>query len=136
MFAYGTLRKGVAIPLKKKIGEDMEWVGLSQIPGKMYDIGKYPGALPANADEKRSFIKGEVIKIRNPRKVFKILDEYEGFDPRHVDKSEYYREKKTVQLDDGTKIDAWVYWYNLPVQGKRRIRHKDYLDYLKKKKSA
>jgi gamma-glutamylcyclotransferase (GGCT)/AIG2-like uncharacterized protein YtfP len=55
-----------------------------------------------------------------------------GYDPRQLKNSEYYREKERLVLDDGRKVEAWVYWYNFPVEGKKRIRHKDYLNYLKK----
>ncbi|WP_336513810.1 gamma-glutamylcyclotransferase family protein [Pollutibacter soli] len=157
LFVYGTLRQGVSVPFKKKIEEEMEFVGKSQITGKLYDIGDYPGAVKEKEKQKtetdgrdntrvvlgkqktetgRSVIKGEVIKINNPRKVMALLDEYEGYNPKKAKTSEYLREKEQVKLEDGKEVEAWVYWYNLPVEGKRRIRHRDYLDYLKKKKPA
>jgi len=143
----------------------MEFVGRSQIQGKLYDIGDYPGAVkegkrkekekeeqqlkqrekeqenekeegPQKQKQIGSVIKGEVVMIKNPRKVMALLDEYEGYDPKKIKTSEYLREKAHVKLDDGKEVEAWVYWYNLPVEGKRRIRHRDYLDYLKKKKPA
>ena len=132
LFVYGTLRKGFDLPLKKKISQNIEWMGGSEIKGKLYDIGKYPGALPLEKNEK-SVIRGEVIRINNPVKVMKVLDNYEGYDPKKLKDSEYYREREKVVLENGKKVDAWVYWYNFPVEGKKRIRHKDYLNYLKKK---
>ena len=157
LFVYGTLRQGVSVPFKKKIEEEMEFVGKSQITGKLYDLGEYPGAVKerqkTEADGRDnvrvvpgkhktetagrgSVIKGEVIKINNPRKVMALLDEYEGYNPKKAKTSEYLREKEQVKLENGKEVEAWVYWYNLPVEGKRRIRHRDYLDYLKKKKPA
>ena len=135
LFVYGTLRKGFDLPLQKRISRDIEWVGPSEIRGKLYDIGKYPAALPVEKNEK-SVIKGEVIKINDPVKVMKLLDKYEGYDPKKLKSSEYYREKEKLVLKDGKKVEAWVYWYNYPVEGKKRIRHKDYLNYLKKKRTA
>lgn len=160
LFVYGTLRQGVAVPFKKKIEEEMEYVGRSQITGKLYDIGEYPGAVKTEKQKLKaenrfgnvtdsatgkqkekakiagSVIRGEVIRINNPKKVMALLDEYEGYDPKKAKTSEYLREKEQVKLEDGKEVEAWVYWYNLPVEGKRRIRHRDYLDYLKKKKPA
>ncbi|MBC7829995.1 MAG: gamma-glutamylcyclotransferase [Chitinophagaceae bacterium] len=134
LFVYGTLRKGGNNPVTKEIINDLEWIGEAEIKARMYDIGKYPGAL--RAPGKKTVIKGEVLKIIHPGKVFRILDEYEGFDPDEPSKSEYRRDPEKLQLPDGREIVAWVYWYNFPVQGKRLIRHKDYFEYLKKKKSA
>jgi gamma-glutamylcyclotransferase (GGCT)/AIG2-like uncharacterized protein YtfP len=135
LFVYGTLRKGFDLPLQKRISRDIEWLGPSEIRGKLYDIGKYPAALPAGKNEK-SVIRGEVIKINDPAKVMKLLDRYEGYDPKKLRNSEYYREKESLVLQDGKKVEAWVYWYNFPVDGKKRIRHKDYLNYLKKMRTA
>ncbi len=163
LFVYGTLREGVEVPFKKKLAGDMEFVGRSQIQGKLYDIGDYPGAVKEGKERQKekqkeqekeeleqkqeqddkvkarqggSVIKGEIVMIKNPRKVMALLDEYEGYNPKEIKTSEYLREKAQVKLEDGKEVEAWVYWYNLPVEGKRRIRHRDYLDYLKKKKPA
>ena len=135
LFVYGTLRKGFELPVQKRISSDIEWLGTSEIRGKLYDIGDYPAALPAAKNEK-SVIKGEVIKINDPEKVMRVIDRYEGYNPKKLARSEYYREKEKMVLEDGKKIEAWVYWYNFPVEGKKRIRHKDYLNYLKKKSTA
>lgn len=135
LFVYGTLRKGFDIPVKKQIINDVEWIGESEIPGALYDIGNYPGAVRSSETEAGS-IKGEILKLNNPDKVLRILDEYEGINPHHQNTAEYFRAQESINLPDGQQVNAWIYWYNFPVEGKKRIRHKDYLDYLKKKKSA
>jgi gamma-glutamylcyclotransferase (GGCT)/AIG2-like uncharacterized protein YtfP len=132
LFVYGTLWQGFDLPVNKKISENIEWLGPSEIRGRLYDIGDYPAALPSDKNGK-SVIKGEVLKINDPEKVLKVLDRYEGYNPKKLSNSEYYRNKEKVLLPNGKKIEAWVYWYNFPVAGKKRIRHKDYLNYLKKK---
>jgi gamma-glutamylcyclotransferase (GGCT)/AIG2-like uncharacterized protein YtfP len=135
LFVYGTLRTGVGNPVRKEIMYDVELIGQSVIRGKMYDIGRYPGAVPG-ADKEPASIIGEVLKMTHPKKVLRILDQYEGFDPEMPERSEYRRDLIAVQLPNGKEVMAWVYWYNLPVVGKRRIRNNDYLDYLKTKKSS
>ena len=132
LFVYGTLRKEFLHPVKREIRNDVEWVGTSFIRGRLYDIGSYPGAVRAT-DNKSVTIKGEILKITHPGKVLRILDQYEGFDPASPENCEYYRDQEVVKLPNGDEIKAWVYWYNFPVKGKRRIRHKDYVEYLKKK---
>ena len=119
-------------PVRFETQNDIDWVGETFIRGKLFDIGRYPGAVKDILGT-RSRIKGEVLLVRSPKKVFRILDEYEGFDSNLINKSEYRREKEPLQLANGKEIWSWVYWYNLPVLGKRRIRHFDYLEYLKKK---
>ena len=134
LFVYGTLRKAVNNPVKEQIIDDVEWIGEAAIEGILYDIGNYPGAIPATNNEK-GIIKGEIIKIRHPEKILKILDNYEGFDPEQSDKSEYCRKQIIAQLANGEEVKAWVYFYNFSVNGKTRIPHTDYLEYLKTKKS-
>jgi gamma-glutamylcyclotransferase (GGCT)/AIG2-like uncharacterized protein YtfP len=133
LFVYGTLRKGVNNQVKEEIINDVEWIGETEIPGRMYDIGRYPGAVPLTNNE-RGVIRGEIIKIMYPERVFKLLDHYEGYNPEELDRSEYYRAKEKINLEDGQEIDAWVYWYNFSVDGKKRIESSDYLDYLKNKR--
>jgi gamma-glutamylcyclotransferase (GGCT)/AIG2-like uncharacterized protein YtfP len=131
LFAYGTLRKEFELPLNEKIARFIEWIGDGEIKGKLYDMGEYPAAIPVSENE-RSVIKGAVMKINQPEKVMKLVDDYEGCNPENEAQSVYCRKKESIILKDGNIVDAWVYWYLLPVDDKRRIRHKDYLNYLKK----
>ena len=135
LFVYGTLRTGLGNPVRQEIKADVELIGEAVIRGKLYDIGRYPGAVRITADE-YGFIKGEVLRLTHPKKVLRILDQYEGYDPVMQGKSEYYRDHEPVRLPKGKEVVAWVYWYNFPLEGKRRIRHHDYLDYLKTKQSS
>jgi gamma-glutamylcyclotransferase (GGCT)/AIG2-like uncharacterized protein YtfP len=120
LFVYGTLREGIHNPVKDRIIDDVEWIGQAEIKGELYDIGSYTGAIPAN-DHDSSSIKGEIIKLRSPGKVLKILDQYEGINPGRHTNSEYRRDRVLTSLPDGKEINAWVYWYNFPVKGKRRL---------------
>ena len=130
LFVYGTLRKGFGLPILKKIESDIQYLGNSEINGELYDIGKYPAALPAKKSSSK--ILGEVFVILRPRKVFKLLDSYEGFDRKDKKHSEYYQKKELLVLDSGEKIYSLVYWYNLPIIDKNRITQSDYLIYLSK----
>lgn len=134
LFVYGTLRTGLGSPVRREIKADVELIGDAIIRGKLYDIGRYPGAIRI-MDEEPGTIRGEVLRLMYPKKVLRILDQYEGYDPEMPAKSEYYRDQQLVRLSDGKEINAWVYWYNFPIEGKRRIRQSDYLEYLKKKQS-
>jgi len=134
LFVYGTLRSPLSLLSKDQIAKHVEWLGFSLVQGSLYDIGEYPGAVPS-ADE-FAYINGEIIKMKDPDKILKMLDEYEGFDPENAGQSEFLRKKEPVKLEDGTMIESWVYWYNLPVHEKAKIEETDYLEYLKKKQLA
>jgi gamma-glutamylcyclotransferase (GGCT)/AIG2-like uncharacterized protein YtfP len=124
LFVYGTLRSKVDIPVKQEIVKHWQLVGESEIKGKLYDMGDYPAAVPAGSGE-HSTIKGEVYMINEPVPVFAVLDKYEG--------EAYTRKQETVTLPDGRSVQAWVYWYTRPVEGKILISEKDYLTYREKK---
>jgi gamma-glutamylcyclotransferase (GGCT)/AIG2-like uncharacterized protein YtfP len=135
LFVYGTLRKGMSNNIKDRIVNDVQWIGEAEIRGRLYDIGNYPGAVPADNEDK-AYVKGEILKLNNPETILKILDDYEGIDPDKPDDCEYRRGQYKICLPDGKEVNTWIYWYNLPVEGKVRIREQDYLVYLKEKKSA
>lgn len=130
---YGTLRSAVFSPVSSLIADDIRWKGDASVEGKLYDIGNYPGAIPSKGN---SIIRGELIEITDAPRILKILDRYEGCDGQHPDEAEYMRKRELVRLADGSVVEAWIYWYNLPVKGKRRIRNQDYLKYLRKKQLA
>lgn len=133
LFVYGTLRSGMSSPVSHLIAGDILWKGGAMINASLYDIGGYPGAIPSN--EENSMVSGEVMELATPEKIWKILDKYEGCDNNGVG-SEYSRRKELVQLASGEVLEAWIYWYNLPVKDNRRIGSNDYLKYLQKKQLA
>lgn len=131
IFVYGTLRKGIDIPINNAIAGDLEWIGTGAIKGGLYDIGNYPGVIKEDLGK----IKGDVFKLVNSKKTLKILDDYERFDVDNLEESDYIREAVEVNFEN-KKIQAWIYWYNQPVEGKVWIEKGDYLAYLKEKKTA
>jgi len=131
LFVYGTLRKEFGLQLSTDLKDDISFVENAVINGELFDIGEYPAALPTN--DESSKIKGEIYQVKHPRKVFKILDEYEGYNRKHLKESEYYRKKEVLMRENGENIIAWVYWYNFPVPNEKRIFESDYLQYLKTK---
>ncbi len=125
LFAYGTLRNNYALKLKDKVSKELEYIGKAKVDASLYDLGRYPGAIKEN---EKSEVVGDVFLINNPDKFFKVLDAYEG--------ENFSREKEEVRLRGGKFLNAWVYWYNQHPTGKRKIHYKDYLNYLKSKRTA
>jgi gamma-glutamylcyclotransferase (GGCT)/AIG2-like uncharacterized protein YtfP len=122
LFVYGTLRKRFDLKLKDRVADGLRYVGQAKIGGTMYDIGKYPGVVK---DRSGREVIGDVFEVSDPGAVFKVLDKYEG--------TEFVRKKGKVQMRKGGDLNAWVYWYDPDPAGKKPIKHKDYLNYLKNK---
>jgi gamma-glutamylcyclotransferase (GGCT)/AIG2-like uncharacterized protein YtfP len=133
LFVYGTLRSGFDLKLKSRVKTNLQYVGRGKVAASMYDIGKYPGAIQNKTGGE---IIGDVFLLNDPPRVLKILDKYEGISKKAAAHDEFIRQKKQIQLRSGKKLNAWVYWYNQSVEGKLRIKYKDYLNYIKKKAAS
>ncbi|WP_456383695.1 gamma-glutamylcyclotransferase family protein [Hydrogenimonas sp.] len=77
------------------------------------ELGAYPG-LKEGAGE----VRGELYRITDSRRLFAVLDWYEG--------SEYRRVVKEAVTEDGKRIKTWVYLYLPPVREGRIIETGDY----------
>ncbi len=104
------------------------FLGTATMPGRLYDLGRYPGAIfDAQSD---ALVIGHVFQIKDAAAVFPTLDRYEDIDPQQPTAGEYRRELVLVQLGE-TQRECWVYLYNLPTESLREIPGGDYLTYLK-----
>lgn len=127
LFVYGTLRKGYDLKLKNKVSEDLQYVGQGKIGATMFDIGRYPGAVRSSSGDE---VVGDVFLIRDPDRVLRILDKYEGV---RETAGEFVRKRTRVRLRSGRQVTAWIYWYNFDLSKKVKIKQKSYLNYLKNK---
>ena len=124
LFVYGTLRKNYDLKLKNRVAQDMTYIGKAKVQARMYDLGRYPGAVK----DRNSEVVGDVFLLSNTEKVLSYLDEYEG--------EEYERKQEKVKLRSGKWVNAWMYWYKEQPVEEQRIFYKDYLNYLKNKKHS
>jgi len=122
---YGTLRNGYDLKLRDRVAKDLEYIGKAKVEASLFDLGKYPGAIKDNTENE---VIGDVFLINNPDKVFTVLDRYEG--------DEFDRKIQKVKLRSGKFINAWIYWYNLKPEAKKKIHYKKYFNYLRNKKTA
>ena len=120
---YGTLMRGFSLP---DAPEDLDRYvtdrGPCVISGKLYDLGHYPGL----RIDPESRVHGRLYEVIDP-KAFRLLDEYERYDPHHPETSLYIR--RAVRLAD-PKRDVWVYVYNGEVGDRPVIDHGDWGQYL------
>ncbi len=130
LFVYGTLRKDYDLKLRKKVQNDLEYVGRAKVGASLYDLGSYPGAVKSNDGRE---VIGDVFLVNDPGRVFQVLDKYEGYRENETSNSEFVRKRNRVKMSSGKNVNAWVYWYNFDTGNKTKIRQKDYLNYLKNK---
>jgi gamma-glutamylcyclotransferase (GGCT)/AIG2-like uncharacterized protein YtfP len=117
LFVYGTLRSRFQNRYARMLAEEGRLLGGAQVLGRLYDLGRYPGMEQSSAPEER--VAGELYELRDGALTLGALDEYEG--------AEFTRVTATVHLESGEQMAAWVYVYNRPVAGERRILSGDYL---------
>jgi gamma-glutamylcyclotransferase (GGCT)/AIG2-like uncharacterized protein YtfP len=131
LFVYGTLRKGYDLKLMNKVNHLIRYVGQGKVNADLYDLGRYPGAIRSSKGRE---VIGDIFELSDPEKVLRSLDRYEGIGAGRA-ASEFVRRRSRVRLRSGKTITAWVYWYNFDPANKIRIKHKNYLNYLKNKRT-
>jgi gamma-glutamylcyclotransferase (GGCT)/AIG2-like uncharacterized protein YtfP len=124
LFFYGTLLPSMASRELNKTVQRLRWVGRASMPGSLYDLGDFPGAiLDANSSGR---ILGEVHELPNDAGVLAVLDQYEEFDPTDPAGSLFIRVRATATLEDGRKLPCWVYQYNRDPGTAQQIASGDY----------
>ncbi|MCH7978431.1 MAG: gamma-glutamylcyclotransferase [Acidobacteria bacterium] len=123
LFVYGTLMKGFDSLQNWQRRVQAEFVGRGKIKGRLYDLGEYPVVISSVSEQ---LVRGEVYELRDPANAVDILDEYEEFSPLHPERSLFVRAVTPVVMDDGREMEAWVYFYNGPVDEDNLIPGGDY----------
>lgn len=105
---YGTLRPAT--------GEAVE------IPGKIYDLGWFPGLV---LDNSNTVVKGTWIEVDDVR--LAQLDRYEGYHEDRPESSLYLRKPFK---------DGWVYVYNRSIGSRDFIESGDWLAFTKQEQGV
>jgi gamma-glutamylcyclotransferase (GGCT)/AIG2-like uncharacterized protein YtfP len=123
LFAYGSLRKPLKHSLHRMLEQYATFSGKATFRGKLYDLGRYPGAVSSTRNSDR--VVGELYRIEDSRRVFRSLDEYEG--------KSFKRKRVLVLLETGSKTRAWTYLYTGSTRGRPLIRSGDYVAFLRRR---
>lgn len=123
LFVYGTLRSESPHELARRLRAQARLVGKASAPGLLYDFGRYPGAL--FQPDARERIIGEVFALRNAKRLFALLDAYEGVGDQEA--SAFKRIEIKVRLDRGGVIESWSYGLSGPPARARRIESGDFI---------
>jgi len=128
LFVYGTLRREFNHPLARRLARQAHFIGQGSVPGRLYDLGDYPGLVPASTAGEQ--VLGDVYHLTDLARLLPLLDDYEECLPTDPFNSLYLRQEMTVSLAGGGSCRAWVYLFNRPVKSFRLIPSGDYLSYL------
>jgi gamma-glutamylcyclotransferase (GGCT)/AIG2-like uncharacterized protein YtfP len=132
LFVYGSLRSGFRSPAYEYISRFFNFIGEAKVQGKLFDMGSYPGAVPADDD---SFIIGEIYVIKDDSDfswAIGQLDDYEGVNVES-DEMQLYRRELTDVFINNEVTPAWIYWYSGNVSGRPEIVSGDLIEYLQHK---
>ena len=125
LFVCGTLRSAFAPPQVRPLLERMKLIGAATVPGRLYELGEYPGAVLAEDD---GTVVGELLELPADETLLHTLDHYEGIDESAPSKSLFVRTRCRAALPDGRNVEAWIYVYNQAVSAARLIESGDYAD--------
>ena len=109
LFSYGTLQPELAPAEMTSVIGQLRPIGRASIPGILYDLGDYPGAVFCETNLE---VWGQVFELPGDPGILRQLDDYEEFFPAHLERSQFVRTECNATLDNGRAIKAWVYVYN------------------------
>jgi gamma-glutamylcyclotransferase (GGCT)/AIG2-like uncharacterized protein YtfP len=121
LFIYGTLMPGLRLEAEM---HGARFMGLAQVPGRLVDVGRYPGLLRGDGS-----VSGEVYEVDDAH--LARLDGVEDMVPGDRVASQYWREEVTVLGGPLQGLRVQTYVYNRPVDGCTPIPHGDYRRYIR-----
>lgn len=125
LFVYGTLRPSLWPSALRPLLKTTICLGEASLPGRLYDLGPHPGAIPDSSSE--LLIQGEVLELPGEEGLLEALDKYEDFSPKDQEGSLFLRLQREVKLSNGQKCICWVYAYNRSPGSARLVSHGDYV---------
>jgi gamma-glutamylcyclotransferase (GGCT)/AIG2-like uncharacterized protein YtfP len=124
-FVYGTLRQDNDNEMSRLLASYAELISPATFQGKLYLVDTYPGVVPsANPSD---LVHGEVYRLHEPDILLSQLDAYEECGIDFPEPTEFVRKICEIRLADGTRIQAWVYLYNLSTEKLELIRSGNFL---------
>jgi gamma-glutamylcyclotransferase (GGCT)/AIG2-like uncharacterized protein YtfP len=119
LFTYGTLQPGHAPTAIASAAARLRPIGQGTVRGKLYDFGRYPGAILDRHSDYEIF--GTVFELPDDPAVLARLDEYEECIPDAPELSEYLRVLHPVELTTGEIVNCWIYAYNRDLGSARLV---------------
>lgn len=111
LFAYGTLKPGLAPAAVAPLAARLRPVGEGRIRGALYDLGPYPGLVLR--PDAATWVSGIVLELPDDEVVLQGLDRYEGV--------EFSRTECDVVRESGDRLRCWVYEFRGNLRGAKRV---------------
>lgn len=128
LFVYGTLRRGFRGRMARWLSARGRYIGRAILPGRLYDIGRYPGFVPGT-DAGGETVVGDLYLLPHPAPLLRKLDAFEGIGSGQSRPYEYIRRRLPVRCEGDSPVEAWVYLYNRSLAVRPLIPGGDYLKY-------
>ncbi|MBX2841601.1 MAG: gamma-glutamylcyclotransferase [Flammeovirgaceae bacterium] len=113
LFVYGTLMKDFPNAMAEFLHNHSNFVGKGTVNGILYSVTNwhfpYPIAVLNSQDQK---IFGEIFHIYpgKIKKVFDVLDQYEGVGEQFSQPNEYTRTEVSISISEQEKVlKCWIY---------------------------
>jgi gamma-glutamylcyclotransferase (GGCT)/AIG2-like uncharacterized protein YtfP len=110
LFVYGTLMTtaegAFGQAARSRLGWDQPDRLTATVRGHIYELGKYPGLVPAEGTD---VVHGQLMRLADPLRTLSWLDEYEEISTAPGADNEYARDLLDVTVDGGPTLSAWVY---------------------------
>jgi gamma-glutamylcyclotransferase (GGCT)/AIG2-like uncharacterized protein YtfP len=126
LFVFGTLLSGYDHPMAQRLHAEAKLVGPASCQGRLYLVAHYPGIVPS--DDAQDRVAGELYRVSD-NALMRALDDYEGCGANDAQPYEFARRLHRV-TPGGREIEAWVYFYDRPVDGFPRIASGDFLRHV------
>lgn len=118
LFVYGTLMNGGVN--HHLLARSAELIGPGRMRGRLFLVDYYPGLV--DSEDPAETVAGEVWRLIAPD-VLRDLDDFEGCTEAPP---LFLRLSRTVTLDGGDPLSAWVYLYARPISGQQPIPSGDW----------
>jgi gamma-glutamylcyclotransferase (GGCT)/AIG2-like uncharacterized protein YtfP len=119
LFAYGTLRPGRAPAAIAAVVRTLRPLGPARVRGRLYDLGRYPAAVPDDGAE--GWIEGELVVLGAGSPPLAWFDAYEGFEPEAPEASLFRRERALALDANGRPVACWIYAFARAPDERRRL---------------
>ena len=116
LFVYGTLltnaRDSLGAAMRARLQREARLIGTASVPGRLYDLGDYPGFVEAPPRGARDLVAGEVLQLHDATATFDWLDLYEDVDRVDPTAGLYRRVPQLALLDTADAVRCWLYVLN------------------------
>ena len=129
LFVYGTLRKEFQHSTFKNIEPYVQFINKGHFMGHQFEIDWYPGAI--NTKENAYPIIGDIYEVFD-KKVWEILDEYEGCSTKDRLPHEYIKKRLDITTSSKKQLKAIVYLFALSTDGYKELTSGDFWEYKNK----